>query len=354
MKSLVVVAGLLLTGCATRAPRPTCGIGWSPLTVERAPERHVTIDRPDTAIDHVEIAGVDRHLADTLRRELQVKPGMTISDAPIGDDIRRLWKLGVVADIAVELRGATLTYVVEPRPTIASVVPLGGDTLAQARFRRLAATSFEPARVRRMTEALRESYIRDGRLDAKVEAKHRVRPNGVEVCVALDPGPRITIAKLRFPGSKAIPEKTLAATMYSKKVNHVGGTYDESALEYDKLYILAAYWDRGYANVAVREPKVQRRGKKLEVSLPIDEGPLFHLGGITATHGLPVPLVKRGDLFSRTQVATAREQLEKLPGVYTVLPLTRVDLEARTIDVNFAIEWRWPWDALRAWLSRSR
>jgi outer membrane protein insertion porin family len=353
VRRLIVLA--LLSGCATHASHPVvprCGDGWSSLTVTHAPEAHVTIEaKSTTPIEHVSIAGVDANLADHLRHELATKPGMTTSDAPIGDDIRRLWKLGVVSDVAVEQHGGDLVFVLAPRPVIHNVVRKGGDALAQARFRQLEATTFEPSRVQRMAEALRESYLREGRLDARVEARHRTHATGVDVCVELDPGPRVTIGKVEFPGRKALPKKTLIAAMQSKKLNHVGGTYDEDLLQMDVLYISALYWDRGFADVHVHEAKLERRGKQLELSIPIDEGPIYHLGKITVD--LPVRLpIKRGDLFSRTKIADARDLIEKFdPRLYSVLPMTHIDKEARTIDIEFQLEWRWSWDALRAWLS---
>src|SRR5688572_23973499 len=112
MKS-VVVAIALLAGCATRAaPRASCGVGWSALTVDKTPEARSGVEiKNATMIERVEIAGVAPHFAKTLRRELRTKPGETVMDAPLGDDLRRLWKLGVIADASVELDGGTVTFV---------------------------------------------------------------------------------------------------------------------------------------------------------------------------------------------------------------------------------------------------
>jgi len=323
----------------------------------RAPERTSTVGvRDTTLIERVEIAGLEPHFAATLQRELTTKPGTPIVDAPIGDDLRRLWRLGVISDASVEVNDGTVTFRLAPRPAIRNVVRKGGDRLAQARFRQLEDTTFEPSRVQRMAEALEESYVRDGRLDARVEPRQRVHPQGVDVCVAIDPGPRITIGKLDFPGRKSIPAQELVKAMVSKTLNHVGGTFDEGALEMDLLYMQVLYWDRGFAEVKFREPKIERKGKRLHLAIPIEEGERYRMGRISTNWPVPMPPgIKTGDLFSRTKIADLREAIQKLhPGIDVVLPLTSIDREARTIDIVFEIEWRFPWDAWRLWSSRSR
>jgi outer membrane protein insertion porin family len=312
--------------------------------------------RDGTLIERVEIAGLEPHFAATLHRELATKPGTPVVDAPIGDDLRRLWRLGVISDASVEVHDGTVTFHLAPRPAIRSVVSQGGDRLAQARFRQLEDTTFEPARVQRMAEALEESYVRDGRLDARVEARQRVHPQGVDVCVGIVPGPRITIGKVEFPGRTAIPATELVKAMQSKKLNHVGGTFDEAVLDMDVLYMQVLYWDRGYADVKIFPPKIERKGKHLQLAIPIEEGPVYRMGSISANWPIPMPAgIKTGDVFSRQKIVDLRDAIEKLhPGIYLVLPITHADREARTIDIVFEIEWRVPWDAWRPWSSRVR
>lgn len=304
-------------------------------------------------IDHVRVTGVDSRLADMLRLQLATKPGTVLDGAPLAEDLRRLWALGVIDDASVEVDNGSVTFLVVPRRPITNVVHRGGDALAQSRFRQLEAASFEPSRIHRMAEALRESYVREGRLDATVEARQRVHLTGVEVCVATNPGPKVTIAKLEFPGSKAVPKKKLIDTLHGKdaKVNRVGGALDEAALEYDQMFLLAEYYEHGHIDVHVGKPVVKRKGNRLHVAIPIDEGPMYRFGAIDAPVAVPL---RTGDVFRRSKVTEAITAIEKSLGVYYVTPLTNVDKTARRIDIRFEVEWRWPWDALRFWLSQSR
>ena len=58
--------------------------------------------------------------------------------------------------------------------------------------------------------------------------------------------------------------------------------------------------------------------------------------------------------YARLRHQAAVEDVKTKLGAYWVVPYTTVDKGARRIDIHFEIEWRWPWDALRFWLSHSR
>jgi outer membrane protein insertion porin family len=349
VKLLAVVA--VVAGCAS-TPRATCGEGWASLSRDRGVPRLGLETREFRYIDNVHITGVNAHLASALRAELQTKVGLELSVAPLADDLRRLWKLGVIEDASVTVDQGDVTFVLTPRRMVTGVVGKGGDKLAQSRFRQLDAAPFEPSRIYRMTEALQQSYVREGRLDAQVEARQRVHPTGVEVCVATNPGPRITIAKVEFPGAKAVPANALMKVLRGKEgnFNRPGGVFDESALSFDEIFLQVEYWERGYADVQIGKPTARRRGKRVNVAIPITEGRRYRLGTITA----PIPVALRsGDVFRRSDIVKALEDVRKLP-VTNVYPQTTLDKDAGRIDITFELEWRYPWDALRFWLALSR
>ncbi len=320
--------------------------------------------RVDLKIVSVDVTGVsDPKLAATLRGVIQTKPSDLLESAPIGDDLRRLWALGVVSDARVEVtpakRGLAVAFVVAPQPLIDHVTVIGADpsALELRRLRWLAGTPYEPVRIQRIAAAIQEAYVHDGHLDAKVEARRTALP-GVALCVAVDPGPRVTFGVIRFPGRHAVPESKLLSLVHGADTgrNHAGGFYDEDSLVADGIWMTDAYFERGYANVRIGAPRTHRRGNRIDVELPIDEGPVFHLGAIRTGQiaGRHVDSkLHRGDLFVRSKIITERERLEKLLGPDASVSLdTHNDLAAGRIDLMFRIDWRWPWLVLRSlsWL----
>lgn len=359
MRGLWIAVGSLASACATSGPsRSTarCGDGWTTLTgaaLSRAGGAAPSIEaRPDTRIEQVRLTGAPPGLADTLRTTIATRPGTELREAPLRDDLRRLWSLGVLADARVELDGAIVEFVVEPRAIIGRVVTRGGDADSLRRFRWLAGGQYEPARLIRMAAALEQAYRRDGRLDAAItigvhRANHARRPGEIDVCVATRPGPRVAIRRITFPGRRAIPAADLLGAIHGEqaRVNRPGGAYDPDALTADKPFLGLLYWDRGFALASIGDPVVTRRGDQLDLAIPIEEGPLFVLGEITANAPLGAALgLVPGERFSRARIAAARAQLEQRTGA-TVEVSTRIDPERRRIDLAFAIAWRWPWHA---------
>ena len=303
-------------------------------------------------ISSVELAGVAPELAATLERVLETRAGQRIREAPLRDDLRRLWALGVLSDAQLELADGVVTFALTPRPLVARVI--GAEGQPMRRFRLLAGAPFEPVRLARIAAGIELAQVRAGHLDAKVVVEHAVDRAGIAVCIAHRPGPRFTISRVRFPGRHTVPEATLLAAIHGAKsgVNHVGGTYDADALAFDDPFLFSVYVDRGRAMVKIGAPRVTRHGPKLEIEIPIIEGPMFRFGSITGNLVHASLGIRRGEVFSRAKVEAARTQLIHLTGTRTTYA-TSVDVDHGRIDLSFEIQWRWPWDVLRLWSSRS-
>jgi len=291
-------------------------------------------------IASVSIEGVPG-LAPLVRGVIETHPGQPVAEAPLADDLRRLWAQGVLADAHVDARetpdGVAIAFVLAPQPRIRSVH--GADTPELRRMHWLAGTPYDPMRVARVAREIEAAYLRDGYLDATVDV-HRSRD--LDLCVAAYRGPQVTIRSLTFPGAHALTPSLLLAALHGKGVNHPGGTYDPEALSDDTAVLLDAYYERGMIQAKVGDPQVARYNDKLDVALPITEGPIFHLGRVTGlAHGL-----HRGDLFVRSKVGAAvREMSAALDADIT--PVTKLDFEKHTVELTFEIEWREPWSALR-------
>ena len=327
-----------IAGCA-HAPRPACTL---PLAMGGDVAVGDLSGRTGT-IASVEVVGAPA-LAPLLRGVIETHTGEPLADAPIQEDLRRLWALGVLADASVDARdtvaGIELVFAVTVAPRIAAVHGAGAPELRRLRY--LAGAPYEPRRIQRIAGEIESAYVRDGYPDARVAVKRRRSPQ-LELCVVAHPGAHQTIATLTFPGAHAVPERVLLAALHGKGVNHPGGTYDAQALADDKLWLAYEYYERGMINAKVGDAVVTRHGSTLAVAVPITEGPVFHLGALT---GLVVPKgLATGDLFVRSKIAVADSELGDRLDAY-VTPVTKLDLDRRRIDIDFQLEWRHPWSAL--------
>jgi outer membrane protein assembly factor BamA len=366
----IFIALTMFAGCAhsgsTRRPA-TCGAGWARLGAFSLPEvdTEPVADRMATAgrtIAEVRITGVDAALANTLGSMLETRAGQVLADAPIAADLRRMWALGVIDDAYIDLDGDRVTFVLIPRPRIGRVVIPRRDRTALGRFDLLAGTAYEPQRIARIADAVKLGYMREGHLDAVVEVARQARSaSAVDVCVAASPGPKIIIRSITFPGRKRIPEAELLGELHgaTSGINVVGGLFDADSLDFDKAFLFDEYYERGMVNVSIGTVRAKRDGDRLDIEVPIEEGPEFSIGTITlriGEHGIVAPPrvaipLAYGELFKRSRVQAARAAIELATGA-DVLSLTHVDDVHNRIDITFELTERYPWGALRLWLSR--
>ena len=127
------------------------------------------------------------------------------------------------------------------------------------------------------------------------------------------------------------------------------GDINQEAIERATLIVAAVYWDRGYAQVRVGEPKIDQTNHRVEFTIT-DEGPKFTIGTVRVTGTLlrteraflAMLQIKPSALFSRTLIANDREKLQRFYedrgfAYVNVLPLTKVDLAKKTIALTFEI-----------------
>lgn len=313
----------------------------------------------DATIATVRVAGASPALTATLSKFIQTKPGDTLARAAIAEDIRRLWAVGVLTDIQVDTsageNGAALTFVVTPQPLIDRVL-ISGEAEQDPdlrRMRALAGTPFEPIRVARMASAIQQSMIYEGYPDAKVHVNRAM--GGVGVCVRAKRGPRVTIRKLGFEGNALIPDSVLLAQLRGSEksgINRPGGIFDEEIMSEDNYKLAALYYDHGKPMIKIGDPKTERHGNTIDVTIPITEGATYYLSKITvgALDGISrdtLGLVP-GEEFSRERIRAAVDVLEKRTDPDSwISPQTTFDTTHHTLDLHFVITWRHAWQPLR-------
>lgn len=334
---------MLLVGCAHHPPVLDC------LESDRAPTYRGKVgELADRTIASVHVTGADPALTATLMKAIETRPGESFANAQITDDIRRMWAVGVLADVSVSVAGDELTYAVTRQPLIDRVTITGDarDDLELRRIRVLPGTPYEPTRLARTASYIEQQYVHDGYLDAKVEIKR----GATGVCVAANHGHRITIRTVAFAGQRDVDVATLEKEIHGgPDLNHAGGIYDADLLAPDILRIKGLYWHRGKANVEVREPKLERHGDTVDLTIPIVEGPTFHYGPIKTAwfRGRTDELwLREGQQFDREEILRAITHLEEQNPGASVSPGTHLDLDTNTISITFELTWNHPWQML--------
>jgi outer membrane protein insertion porin family len=171
----------------------------------------------------------------------------------------------------------------------------------------------------------------------------------------VEENPVLRIELIRFSGNREIPVADLLGVMELRgaRGDTPGSVFDHDVLQADLMRITAVYYDRGMVNARVGPPSQEKAGATgtLVLTIPVEEGAVFHLGEITFTGDLVAKADEYtallqshpGQVFVRTQLQSDIQRInayhkERGHGDLLVIPLTSIDPDRHIIDLTLRIE----------------
>ena len=228
------------------------------------------------------------------------------------EDFQRLWDLGFLSDLWIEVvddpwpngvEGKRVIFNLEERQRLKIVVYEGTEEFKREdidlnlgdRGVQLRMDSFiDPGTIREVKNVLQMMFRGKGFQSSEVTHSIEPVPGGpklVRLAFHMKEGPKVKIRKIEFVGNNAESDGDLKGKM--KKVREQWwlswmtsrGTYKEGEFEEDAEAIVAHYRDQGYINATVGQPDIEyldvsEDGKTREINLriPIDEGERYRVG----------------------------------------------------------------------------
>lgn len=342
-----VVAVGKASGTAPAAPaqNPCSPTRGTPLDVEHAEgtkigDRCLIGASPETkaAVEKVLALGADKTLtAEALRRDLEQAYATKLVDQ-------------IEATARKEGTATVLFLTVTERPKISAVtfdglVALKGDP-SVAEFPKAGAALSIPA-LHAASEKLRAAYAGAGWDEAKIA--HEIEPDGqgkARVKIAVTEGPRAKIGKVTFTGVRGGRDAGLRKAVDLEE----GAPLDPERLMRAILSVAAFYYDNGFINVKVEEPKRTRAADgTTALSFAVTEGAMFRVGKLsvskvdaaTEKEILAALKVKSGEVFNRSKLKADLEALEartrQKGKPLSAEPVTKVDAKAAVIDIDLAV-----------------
>ncbi|CAN5809089.1 outer membrane protein assembly factor BamA [soil metagenome] len=319
------------------------------------------------AIERVQFRGNRKVEDDAIRVQLLSKPGTLLDAGKLREDLRAMWKMGFFADIDVEAEvtsagGVVLTFAVKEKPSIRKVLIAGNNEMELDKVNEVLDLELDAivdiGKVKKNREKIADLYVQKGFYLATVDYEIKpVNESEVDVWFTIDEKAKVKIRDVQFIGNKDLSDDELRNAIATRRADALSflndsGVYSQEAFERDILLVSAHYWDKGYANVKVGTPQLRlsRDKEYMYLSIPVDEGPVFTIGSVTfkgdligsSEENAKRIRLKPGMTFSRTIIA---EDREKLSSYYqdqgyayaNVLPLTKVDLPKRQINLTFEV-----------------
>jgi outer membrane protein insertion porin family len=341
-------------------------------------------------ISDIRVIGERRIPKETVLARLYSHIGDNYDPATVERDFNSLWNTGYFEDVRIEKedtpKGAVLDIFVREKPTIREINYKGLNSVTQSdvldRFKKekvglSVESQYDPTRIARAIAVLKELLGEHGHQFPTITPEIKtIPPASVAVTFNIKEGPTVKVGNIKFTGNKNLSSRTLRYAMRNLRPigiphsifleNLFARTYDASKLEEDTDRVRVAYQNHGYFKAIPGEPSTRirnegglslltfrpKKGKRIDITIPIEEGDRYRLGGITFTGNEHVRNVKAlraqfaikdGDYFNYTAIGKGLENLRKAYGTlgyinFVANPTTRFDEKKKMLYLDIDID----------------
>jgi outer membrane protein insertion porin family len=383
-----VAVALPVAAWAQTAPDPTVSDGGAPSSPQdtdagppaaatppartpHAPEAEQAPEESDDSgprVSEVRVRGNHRIETAAILNPLKTKAGLPLEPKALRDDIRSLWELKFFDDVKVDSeassRGLTITFIVREKPLVRTVTLRGNEEIDEEDLKKELDVRpfqiYDPDAARRTVKKMEGKYADKGFYLAEVTSSTQVAPgdNEIDVFFTVVEHAKVEVRRVDFQGNKAISDDELRNSIQTQEGSLISfltsaGTYKEDVFQRDLLIVQALYYNRGYVNVRVGKPAIALSSDKREIfiTIPVDEGDPYDLGAVGVSGTLlnydtdvnKLITMKKGERFGSEKM---QKNMSALQDFYRdhgyayidVTPATNVDVEAKTIDINFVVK----------------
>ncbi len=250
-------------------------------------------DYAGQTVREIQLEGLQRVSPSIVRAQIEIEEGAPYNPRASARDLRRLHDMGYFATIRVEAtpvqNEVIITYVFEEKRMIREV-NIAGNDIVPSRHIRGALTwregdSFAPGVYEQERESILEVYQERGFPNAQVEIiVEEIGPAEVSLTYLIEEGPRARIGRIDFVGNETLSDRDLRGLIETSRAWwFLGGQYSEPEFEADLQTIVQEYANHGHleAEVLGAEFEYDERGRRLYITVHIDEGPIYRIANLT-------------------------------------------------------------------------
>jgi len=338
----------------------TCAALFAP-AVAQAQQEAPTIRSID-----VQYSGPATVSKEVILAQIRTAVGQPYSDSTVEDDIRSLYKTGVIQNVRIfaqpEADGVKVIVAVQTRQVLRELVIDGAHRVSAKKLRkeigvRLNAPVNEDD-LQKARQKIVDRYQSRGFTDITVD--FRVEPidesrGTARVIYTINEGVKGAVSRIHFEGNEHFSERILRKQMKTRGKTMIAfvdksGRLDEVQLQQDLDAIKEFYQNHGYVDVEVQEVRRERKNGPLLITIGIKEGTLYHVNKLSfAGHKQTteqkiraIIKMKEGSVYSPKQLHDDAKALADAYGhggyVDLVILPQGTPAGAGLIDVHYKIE----------------
>ena len=318
-------------------------------------------------VAHIVVKGNRRIEKDAILGVMQTREGETLTPTHLREDLKAIYKMGYFTDVRMDVsetpEGRVLTVLVKEKPSIREIMVEGNHKLKKDKI--LEVMSLKPfsvaseGAIKEDINKVQQAYREKGFYEAQIS--YELVPAGeheVNLMLHVNEGGKMAVKDIEFEGNKTFSSKELRKVMETKERGFFApvawitgaGKMSREVLERDLEKVAAYYYNHGYIKAKIGEPKIDIKGKWIYITIPVQEGPEFHVGTMDVTGDLLedkdklLKLLKtpKGEVYSREVL---QEDLTTLADFYAdhgyanadIVPLIKEDNDKKIVNVTFDI-----------------
>ncbi|MGN7963529.1 outer membrane protein assembly factor BamA, partial [Brucella sp. 22210] len=244
-------------------------------------------------VSRIDVRGNTRVDAQSIRDNIDIRPGKAFTSADIDAAVKRLFAMGLFSDVRINQSGSTLVVTVNERSVVNNVLFQGNKKIKDPDLTRAVQlkprSPYDAATMESDKEAIKAAYAHIGRSDATVNARTVDLGQGrVNVVYEVNEGSRTKISNIEFVGNQAYSGRRLRDVISTKRSNPLSwltrnDVYDEGRLQADEETLRRFYYNRGYADFrvvssnAVLDPSTN----EYTITITVDEGQRYTFGDVS-------------------------------------------------------------------------
>jgi len=328
----------------------------------------------ETSVATIQIQGNKRIATETYLYYISVKPGDPYDESALQNDFRRLWQTGFLDDLKIEIektpKGVEVFYKVKERPLIKTIEYTGNkkistsDIQTKLKDENINVRSdqpFDPYLAQRVVNSINKLMVEKGLQFGT--SSYKTEPIGdsfAKLIFVVDEGPKVKIGDIEFEGNKVFSDGKLKKKMKDTKEHWMFSwitkkdDYEKEKFEKDMERVEELYYNHGYINTRIDEPRIELNPKnkqRMKVIIPVEEGRQYSVGQITFTGNtvfgagklLPKIPLQEGKVFNRSLLKTGVEDIQKMYGdegyIYVSIgPVFDVRKDKDVVDLRIEVQ----------------
>ena len=311
------------------------------------------------------IADNKRIEADAIKRVIKTKPGDIFLSKSLSEDLKAVYEMGYFDDIRIEAEdtpiGKNIIFRVKEKPTIRVIHIKGNKVYKEEKVKEnltiKTGSILNIPKIRRNVNRIEELYKEKNYHNVQIAYKiHPLEQNQVDLEFDIDEGEKVLIKNIIFEGNQAYTDKELKKYLKTREKGFLSwltssGDLKMEDLEQDVAILSAFYYNHGYIQARIGEPRVEYKDKWIYITIKIDEGAQFKVGKVDITGDLVLP---QNELMKNLKIAhetyynreTVRNDVLALTDLYSdegfayadIAPRIEKDFDELKVNITYVVQ----------------